>query len=213
MKTFYQSKFPHIHPEGNSFFVTLRLHDSIPKSKLKELERLYSNEISICEKMQDEHLKNLRIFNLRKKLFSEQDNLMDAIKSGPHYLKQESILNIVKEQIHRFDEKLYHLIAYSIMSNHVHLLIDTNLQFEEEKFLYDNNTQLSYIMKRIKGASARYSNQELERSGPFWEKESFDMFIRNEKMLNNVIGYILNNPVKAGIVNKWEDYSGNFLAT
>ena len=37
------------------------------------------------------------------------------------------------------------------------------------------------------------------------------MYIRNEKMLNNVISYTLENPVKAGIVENWEDYSGNYF--
>jgi hypothetical protein len=30
-------------------------------------------------------------------------------------------------------------------------------------------------------------------------------------MLNNVIAYTLNNPVKAGIVEHWEDYPGNYF--
>jgi len=51
----------------------------------------------------------------------------------------------------------------------------------------------------------------ITRSGQFWERESYDIYIRNEKMLNNVISYILENPVKAGLVQNWEDYPGNYL--
>ena len=65
-------------------------------------------------------------------------------------------------------------------------------------------------MKSIKGVSARYINLALNRSGRLWAKESYDMYIRNEKMLNNVIAYILNNPVKAGIVDSWENFTGNY---
>ena len=67
------------------------------------------------------------------------------------------------------------------------------------------------IMKKIKGPTAMYCNKFLNRSGQFWERESFDMYVRNEKMLNNVISYILQNPVKAGIVKHWEDFNGNYL--
>ena len=70
---------------------------------------------------------------------------------------------------------------------------------------------LDKIMKQIKGATAQYCNKFLKRSGQFWERESFDIYIRNEKMLNNVISYTLENPVKAGIVENWEDYSGNYF--
>jgi len=123
-------------------------------------------------------------------------------------------MSIIKEQIHRFDGELYDLIAYSIMSNHVHLLVDTNQEEPNELLdtkIYDNHSELSYILKRIKGASARYANKELGISGRFWNKENYDIYIRNEKMLKNVIGYILDNPVKSGIVKNWKKYPGNYL--
>lgn len=66
-------------------------------------------------------------------------------------------------------------------------------------------------MKSIKGPSAWYANKYLDRKGQFWERESYDIHIRNEKMLNNVINYTLENPLKAGLVINWEDFSGNYL--
>ena len=66
-------------------------------------------------------------------------------------------------------------------------------------------------MKRIKGPSAWYANKHLNRPGQFWDRESYDIYIRNEKMLNNVISYILENPVKTKLVERWEDYPGNYL--
>jgi len=41
-------------------------------------------------------------------------------------------------------------------------------------------------MKRIKGPSAWYANKHLNRPGQFWDRESYDIYIRNEKM--NQIG-------------------------
>lgn len=70
---------------------------------------------------------------------------------------------------------------------------------------------LDVIMKSVKGPSAWYANKYLDRKGQFWERESYDMYIRNEKMLNNVINYTLENPIKAGFVSNWEDFSGNYL--
>lgn len=79
----------------------------------------------------------------------------------------------------------------------------------------DNQIEMRYqpldiIMKKIKGPSAWYSNKYLNKHGQFWERESFDIYIRNEKMFNNVITYILENPVKAKIVEKWDDFPGNY---
>jgi putative transposase len=39
-----------------------------------------------------------------------------------------------------------------------------------------------------------------------WQKDYYDHIIRNDKDLANQIYYILNNPVRAGIVNDWRDY-------
>jgi len=80
----------------------------------------------------------------------------------------------------------------------------------KQEGIIENYVQLDQIMKRIKGPTAVYCNRKLGLSGKFWERESYDMYIRNEKMFNNVLLYILNNPVKAGIVNNWKDYPGNY---
>ncbi len=72
-------------------------------------------------------------------------------------------------------------------------------------------THLNVIMKRIKGPSGKYANKLLGKEGQFWERESYDIYIRNEKMLNNMISYTLDNPVKAGLIGKWGDFPGNYL--
>ena len=90
------------------------------------------------------------------------------------------------------------------MSNHVHILVDTSIQHHETKI--EEYVQLDQIMKMIKGRSAMKSNKTLGRTGKFWEQENFDTYIRNNKHLNNVINYILMNPVNARLVKNWEDW-------
>ena len=190
MKTFYKAKFPHIHPIGSTFFITFRLEGSIPRTELKSMKTTYLHKLDNLIKITDTKSRNQKIFDLRKRYLSKYDELMHNIDTGPTYMKSPKIMDIIKGQLHRFDGQLYDLICYSIMSNHVHMLIDTKIQLEDiplEYKLYDNNTQVSDIMKRIKGASARYSNKELGKTGSFWCKESYDMFIRNEIMLKKVI--------------------------
>lgn len=155
----------------------------------------------------------MQLFNLRKLYFVEVDELLDKIEFGQKFLNQPEIVEITKKELHKHDGSLYNLVAYTIMSNHVHILIDTDIQLESKlhtENLLENYISLDHIMKLIKGATARYSNIFLARTGQFWEKESFDMYIRNEKMHNNIIKYILNNPVKAEIVENWPNYPGNY---
>lgn len=104
------------------------------------------------------------------------------------------------------------------MSNHVHMvfaplveykaLIETsddkgNLQFESE---YPG---LAEIMKQFKGSSARACNQVLERTGSFWERESFDHVIRPGRFMK-AVRYVLNNPVKANLVRDWQDWRWSY---
>jgi len=214
MKTFYRRDLPHIQPVGAAFFITFRLAGSIPKALIDGLSEKYHLQIQRAGKISDLHLRNSEIFNLRKKYLVELDLILDKINDGPHYLKDVEVMNIIGNEFKKHDGKLYDLIVYCIMSNHLHLVIDTGNQLidiKDETELNQKYVPLDKIMKQIKGATAQYCNKFLKRSGQFWERESFDIYIRNEKMLNNVISYTLENPVKAGIVENWEDYSGNYF--
>jgi len=92
------------------------------------------------------------------------------------------------------------LICYTIMSNHVHTVFE----------LIKNNKGLDKIMKSIKGITARESNKILNRSGKFWQDESYDRLIRNEKEFYRVINYVLMNPVKAGLIENWRDWKYSY---
>jgi len=64
-------------------------------------------------------------------------------------------------------------------------------------------------MHSLKARSARECKLILSRSGQFWEQESFDHVIRPGKF-DATVRYVLNNPVKAGLVNDWRDWRGNY---
>ena len=68
-------------------------------------------------------------------------------------------------------------------------------------------TPLPDIMHAITSFTANAANKLLRRSGKFWQRESFDRYIRNYKHLESVIRHIENNPVKAGLCKKKEDWS------
>ena len=62
-------------------------------------------------------------------------------------------------------------------------------------------------MKSLKGATAREANRLLGLTGePFWQKESYDHWVRNASELERIRAYIETNPVKAGLVQNPQDY-------
>ncbi|MFC0771887.1 transposase [Terrimonas alba] len=87
------------------------------------------------------------------------------------------------------------------MSNHVHILIR----------LLPGAPSLNVILQNHKKFTAVQSNKLLNRSGPFWAEESFDTIIRDNTHFYNIVHYIIQNPVKAGLVNNWCDWKWNYL--
>ncbi len=96
------------------------------------------------------------------------------------------------------EERLYRLYAYTVMSNHVHVLLHPLEDAQTGK-----PVPLARITKLLKGRTARYANQKLGRVGQhFWTHESYDHWSRNENETRRIVAYILNNPVKAGLVSE-----------
>ena len=69
-----------------------------------------------------------------------------------------------------------------------------------------NGKELPEIMQKVKGSAAYLINRFLKRVGKFWQPESFDHLIRNADGLRDKMEYIRNNPVKAKLVDRAEDY-------
>jgi REP element-mobilizing transposase RayT len=108
--------------------------------------------------------------------------------------------SIVAETVSYNDEKKYGLATAVIMPDHVHLLL---LPHKKDG---DNYFSLEEILGPLKGFSAKRINKVFNLSGAFWQSESFDRIVRDEKEWLEKYNYILNNPVKRGLVEKPNDY-------
>lgn len=102
--------------------------------------------------------------------------------------------------------KLYDLHAAVIMPEHVHLLL-TPLP-DGEGWPYP----LPFILKLIKGISARSVNQLAGRAGPVWQEESFDHVVRADGSFHEKLEYIRQNPVRRGLVTRPENYPWLWVA-
>jgi hypothetical protein len=71
---------------------------------------------------------------------------------------------------------------------------------------------LPVILKLIKGMSARSVNKLLGNSGPLWQDESFDHVLRSDESFAEKLEYIRQNPVRAGLVTRAEEYSWLWVA-
>lgn len=172
---YYERNLPHWHPEGATVFVTWRLHGSLPDHILTYLAR-FSNESG--------------------EPFARAEQFLDGATTGPRYLKNPRIAEIVRASILRGAKELhqYDLLAFVIMLNHVHVLIKPL-------------TEMKRITGGIKGTTSRAANLILHRTGkPFWQGESFDHWARNASEELKIKEYIERNPVKARLAARPEDW-------
>jgi len=119
------------------------------------------------------------------------DRLLDESRRGPLYLSTPEIAREVKCAIRDADGRNYNLHAFVIMPNHVHMLITPLID-------------LPRLMQLLKGSTACYGNQFWRREGPFWQNERYDHLVRSGEEFRKIEMYILENPVKAGLVTAAE---------
>jgi len=199
-KIFYHRNLPHYQPTDASFFITFRLAGSLPNEVINKLKHEYEIERSYLETIKDMEVKNNKLRDYNKIYFKKFDEFLDKYNDSPKWLNKEDVAQMVSDAIHYRDGKDYELIAYCIMPNHVHIVINVER----------SDASLYKILQSLKAYTARECNKILNRTGSFWQHESYDHVICNEKELNNIIWYVLNNPVKAGLVSEWQKWKWNY---
>ena len=123
MKEFYRRHLPHGHPQEAVFFVTFRLKDSLPSEVIEALrEEREGAKIALHDLPESKRAEQDKLNSGR--YFEKWEEHLDKAEFGPHWLAQPEIADIVKEALHYRDGKAFDLHAYSIMSNHVHVIFE-----------------------------------------------------------------------------------------
>ena len=201
MHELYRRRLPHIMPPGETLFITYRLHGTIPVEVLLRLKEEHESFLAEQVEGNPDFLEK----DLRKKwetrYFLSLDALIDRATEGSCWLADLLIARIVEESIHYRDAKQFDLHAYCVMPNHVHVLLTNTSQ----------DTPFYRVLGSMKANSAKAINEHLNQIGQsVWASESYDHVVRNEKSFDRVIRYILNNPVKAGLVERWQDWPHSY---
>ena len=125
------------------------------------------------------------------------------------------------------------VLGFCVMGNHFHLLVRmhqdeeyTDNEIKERYKLYYNGdkdsddelntgnviqlrrkwSNLSEYIKEIKQRFSRYYNGRHNRKGFFWSERFKSVIVDNGETLINCLAYIDLNPVRAGLVDKPENY-------
>ena len=116
---------------------------------------------------------------------NEQNNIF---KNDRDY---ERFLTYIETSVQRYRAIIH---AYCLMNNHYHLLLETPMG------------NLSQIMRHINGAYTTYYNTKRQRAGHLFQGRYKAILIEADEYAEELSRYIHLNPVRAGIVEKPEEY-------
>ncbi|EGO63077.1 REP-associated tyrosine transposase [Acetonema longum] len=88
----------------------------------------------------------------------------------------------------------YGIYAYCLMGNHVHLLIKIGIE------------PLEQVMRRLCGSYVYWYNLKYQRVGNLFQDRFKSEPVETDEYFQTVLRYIHQNPIKAGLVKRVEDY-------
>ena len=166
--------------------ITFRLADSLPNNVIREWKR----ELQALINSQDPQISQNAKMELHQRISRYEDTgYGSCLLAKPEHAK------VVQDLLLKGHGMSYKLIDWCIMPNHVHVLI---------RLLDD--TSLGKVIKHWKAPSAILINQAEGKTGSVWMLDYHDRLIRDWDHLLNARAYIRNNPVKAGLCGKAEEW-------
>jgi REP element-mobilizing transposase RayT len=199
MKFFELNQKPLTDSLKADFFVTLSLKDIVEKEKLQLLEEQFILKSAQCRD-------NPSALNrLRKTYFLKYDRLLNKTVKN-RVLHQKGIADKIKELLLEYNGTLYHMMAFTIMPNHIHLLF--KLKNPEENGIKEH---LKGVISLLKEQLNQNLHQYLELKDNMWTEFNCEYHLMQEKELVNLTSHMLEDPVKIGLVNYWKDYPHTFL--
>ncbi len=126
------------------------------------------------------HFSHIMVQGIEKQFIFEKD------------VYKEKYFNLTIENIEKFN---LILLAYVIMDNHMHMCL-----------YHENIEDVSKFMHIVNSKFANYYNKRENRVGYLFRNRFYSQEIQDRQQLYNVIAYIHNNPVKAGIIKNLGEY-------
>ena len=115
--------------------------------------------------------------------------------SRQHLFVTRERVDLVLLQIERSaDEEQFAIIAYAFMPDHIHLLIEG---------LSESSDCRRFIQRAKQFSGYHYARQFSQK---LWQRYGFERVLRDDEATLVVAKYILENPVRAGLVSGVEDY-------
>ena len=184
---------PHWDHPGLIQSLNFRLGDALPRAVIER----WKIELGLLVESDQHPEKAGRKIELRRRI----EDYLDA-GHGACWLRRDDLAALVENALRHFDGERYRLLAWCVMPNHVHALIETKEGFP-----------LGEVLHSWKSFTSKRANESLHRTGEFWQREFMDRYVRNAEHFAAVTAYIEENPVQARLARvktEWPWSSARF---
>jgi putative DNA methylase len=220
---------PHWYVPGAAHFVTYRIAGTIPVQVIQGLRarRTAALDRPVPEgrRLTEHRERASKLFFVGYDEYLDNDRTID-------WLARPQVAAMIRANLYHHNGRKYHLLAYCVMPNHVHVLLQpipetdrgggagsegrsrrqdaTNSDPVGADGVHDETpdarSPLADIMHSLKSYTAHQANALLGRCGQFWQHESYDHWVRDEEELGRIVDYICANPVKAKLADEPQEW-------
>ena len=132
-----------------------------------------------------------------------------ARHQGKVFLDDALARRIIDALLWRRDHHDWHLFCYCLMPDHLHFIL--RLLVEDARILNGgiHGPRTVGVLDQVGWFKSYTTTQcwwNLGGSGELWQTSSYDRVIRYTDSVDDAVAYVLNNPVRKGIVEEWSQY-------
>jgi REP element-mobilizing transposase RayT len=187
---------PHVKREGATYFVTFRLADALPRAVMLRFERERAERLRLLHEAERQGWTTTdSVEEINRDFHRQAERFLDQ-GHGACHLRRPEIAELMANTLLHFEGERHLLSEWVVMPNHVHAVLWPMPNCLLTDILKSWKQFVSRRAKRIVGIGEE----------AFWQRESFDHWIRDETEKARICRYIRNNPTTARLCAKPEDW-------
>jgi putative transposase len=176
-------------PLGETVFLTLRLHGTVPAATARELQA----ELQRAQEAGAEHRR------AQKQFFACFDAVLDRAPIGPQYFEDKKMAEVVAGEIMMLEETGFVVHGFAILPNHAHLVL--HLPARSGLALAK---ALDLLHLRTDQLCRRLVRPKLPPEAKFWQAGWLDYVIADEPELGRILVYVQSNATRAGLPPRFQ---------
>jgi REP element-mobilizing transposase RayT len=132
-----------------------------------------------------------------------------ARHQGKPFANAELATAVVESLIWRKQQHGWLLFCYCLMPDHLHFIL--KLRPHEIKYFQAGGRGLvpEGVLDQV-GNFKKYTTTQIwwkqNGAGLLWQRSSYDRVIRYNQSVQEAASYVLDNPVRKGLVQQWQEY-------